>query len=286
MVRPGWGAGWVDLPHSHGPPTPVSTSAPQRRHLGLAAGKPRHGGGCLSPLQRFRPRWGLSSSAIPSRSSSREAGPQAAGAMGLLRCPHSVFRDPTPPPPDGDLPMGARTSQLPPRVGRVGCPQLRAAFHPGPGSSSLSVTCCPPGRGPREPRARPVCETWPLCPHVLGWRGWRGARDGPWVPKQHPAPRAPHSQLLTSGWAQLGWSLAKPRVQRWWLHAKPSAVVSGKGRSWGAGGERVLLEHAWSAACASTCVCAQSVGVRVYLRGYTHTHISAYVHFRASVACL
>lgn len=244
------GRSWLDRP----PPIPT---APRARHPPLlpsrdireerrpAEGERRHGGGC---------RQGSARAGAPSCGVTQEAHPRAGGTMGLLRCltgrqllaGHCLCS----PPPDGDLPTGARTSRAP-RAGGIGCPQLRAAFHLLPGRGSLSVTCCPPGRRPREPRAGLVCETWPLCPHVLGQ-----GRLGQMPRKHHPTPRTPCTQThrpprppapSCRSVAQGGLGRMEPGkapLQRQQLCAPPlpsfplplAPAVSGESRSRGAGG--------------------------------------------------
>lgn len=124
--------GWLDRP----PPTPTAPcprhppllpggDIQEKRHL--AEGKLRHGGVCLSPLQRRSAKWGLGSSGIPGHSLSRDF---KGWQLPAGHCLHSAFGEPAPPPPDGDLPTGARTSRLLPA-------------HPGQVASGVH-SCGPP----------------------------------------------------------------------------------------------------------------------------------------------
>lgn len=108
----------------------------------------------------------------------------------------------------------------------------------------------------KSPRAGPMCETWPLCPHVPPAGGGAARR-----PRQRPAPC---THPTASSCVRVGIAAMEPGtapVQRQQLHALslqkfplPSvAAISGK--SGGAlsldwVGVWVLLEHAWSALCA------------------------------------
>lgn len=177
--------GWLDRP----PPTPT---APCPRHppllpggdiqekSHLAEGKLRHGGLCLSPLQRSSAEagtwqlWDSQPQPVPGLQGLAAPG-RALPALGFWRaCTASAGRGSAH--GSKDIPAPARA----PRAGGIGCPQLRAAFHLLPGRGSLSITCCPPGRRPREPRAGPMCETWLLCPHVL-WPDRGVARCPRWA---------------------------------------------------------------------------------------------------------
>lgn len=199
-------------------------------------------------------------------------------AASLLPDGHPAFGEPSPPPPDGDLPVGqGHPGSFPrTRAGGVGCPQLRAAFHPLPGRSSLSVTCCPPGRRPRA-RGQGRCARRGRSARTSS--RWRG---GTALPRQHPAPCAPlPAPRLGVGIAGIG--PGKAPVQRQRLHALSlrkfplPSVAAIRGRSGGADGW-VLLEHTGSVVCVCpgtlVSVCHGCEQERVHLWGDTHTQKS------------
>lgn len=280
------------LPRPRHPP--LLPRGDMREGRRLAEGKLRHGGGCLSPFHEL----GRGGSGIPSHSSS--GAPGAGGTTRLLCClmstqcsesPHRLRRMAICPWEQGHPGSFPRA-----RAGGVGCPQLRAAFHPLPGRGSLSVTCCPPGRRPRA-RGQGRCARRGRSARTSS--GWRGGSE---TPEAASCPTHPTASSSAQGghswdgpWQSPSPETAAPRT----FPAKLSIAFSccsqreepGSGR-WAVW---VSLEHTRPAACAcpgthvycaSTCVRA-GAGVSVERRTETSLCTSERaLHARETAASL
>lgn len=228
----------------------------------LAEGKLRHGGGCLSPFHGL----GRGGSGIPSHSSS--GAPGAGGTTRLLCClmgtqcsesPHRLRRMAICPWEQGHPGSFPRA-----RAGGVGCPQLRAAFHPLPGRGSLSVTCCPPGRRPRA-RGQGRCVRRGRSAGTSS--GWRGGSE---TPEAASCPTHPTASSSAQGghswdgpWQSPSPETAAPRTFPAKLSIAFSCCSQREERGSGRWAVWVSLEHTRPAACAcpgthvycaSTCV--------------------------------
>lgn len=219
-------------------------------------------------------------------------------------CLRWVFGEPAPPPPDGDLPMGARTSRLlPAQPGQVasGVGSCRPPFISGQGLAFRHLL--PSRLGAKRAWAGLMCQTWSLCLHVLWLEGW-GWRCPRWAVGAKAAPHPMHpTHPAPSSLAQCGLSWDGPR-QSFSLETMapctfpaklPIALRSCNQREQqelgcrqevrvSAGGEGVLLGQAWSAVCvclACVCMCQHMHVLRsksICGEIHTYIHIHTYMH--------
>lgn len=205
--RAGSVPGWTDLPplpQPHVPGIHLSSPAETSGRRGVWQ---RVNGGTVGAAGRVQPRRARGSAGIPSCRVPQEGHPRAGGTRGLLRClmgrqlltGHCLCS----PPPDGDLPTGARTSRS--------CPRTPGRWHRVSAAVSRLSSPSRPGLAFRH-----LLPSRPEAKRAAGRAGVRDVAALPTCPqagkarqmprKHHPTPRTPctHThqfQLLGSGWA-------------------------------------------------------------------------------------